>query len=114
MTLSREIIFFFLLVPNVSILPAKRLAHLTLAHGLSSLFNLSAHQRASLIQLARIYLDFDRSINWTLRLYSREEILADQVRSFYDIKDDFFFSLSRLYIEFFRPREKQHSTIVFH
>jgi hypothetical protein len=67
------------IVPNVTILPAKKLAHLTLTHGLSSLFNLSTDQRASLIQLAQICIDFDRSINWHLRLYSREQISPHEV-----------------------------------
>jgi hypothetical protein len=73
---------FFILVPNISILPAKKLAHLTLAHGLSSLFNLTLDQRASVIQLARICIDFDRSIHWNLRLYSREQSSTNEVRSF--------------------------------
>jgi hypothetical protein len=78
----------FILVPNVSILPAKKLAHLTLAHGLSSIFNLSMDQRASLIQLARVCIDFDRSVNWSLRLYSREKSSMNEVRSFiYRIKE---------------------------
>ena len=83
-------------VSNVSVFPAKRLAHLTLTNGLSSLFNLSTHQRASLIQLARIYLDLDRSINWNLRLYSREQTPLDQVRSFFFLccKKKGFFPLS--------------------
>ncbi|CAF1347078.1 unnamed protein product [Adineta steineri] len=67
------------IVPNVSILPAKKLAHLTLTHGLSSLFNLSTEQRAALLQLGKICLDLDRSINWSLRLYSREQTSANEV-----------------------------------
>ena len=71
------------LVPSVPVLQAKKLAHLTLTHGLSTLFNLSMDQRATLIQLARICIDFDRSINWRLRLYSREEISPNEVRSIF-------------------------------
>jgi hypothetical protein len=37
-------------------------------------------QRTSLIQLARICLDFDRSVNWNLRLYSREQTFTNEVR----------------------------------
>ncbi|CAF3172621.1 unnamed protein product [Rotaria socialis] len=61
------------IVPTVSILPAKKLAHLTLTHGLSTLFNLPTDQRASLLQFARLYFDLDRPVNWSLRLYSREK-----------------------------------------
>ncbi|CAF3912045.1 unnamed protein product [Rotaria magnacalcarata] len=64
---------YLFLVPTVSILPAKKLAHLTLTHGLSSLFYLSTDQRASLLQFARLYFDLDRPVNWSLRLYSREK-----------------------------------------
>jgi len=72
----------FILVPNISILPPKKLSHLTLAHGLSSLFHLTLEQRTTLIQLARICIDFDRSVNWHLRLYSREQSATNEVRSF--------------------------------
>jgi len=78
-----EIVFcVFILVPNVSILPAKKLPHLTLTHGLASLFNLSNERRSSLLQLARICIDLDRSVNWTLRLYSREQSSVNEVRFF--------------------------------
>ncbi len=39
-------------------------------------------QRTSLIQLARVCIDFDRSINWNLRLYSREQNSINEVRFF--------------------------------
>jgi hypothetical protein len=81
---------FFILVPNVPILPAKNLSHLTLIHGLSSLFHLSPDQRTSLIQLARVCIDLDRPINWYLRLYSREQSSPNEVRSSF-----FFFLLQK-------------------
>ncbi|CAF1081731.1 unnamed protein product [Rotaria sordida] len=63
---------FELIVPDVSIIPAKKIVHLTLTHGLSTLFHLSNDQRTSLIQLAQLCIELDRPINWNLRLYSRE------------------------------------------
>jgi hypothetical protein len=54
-------------------------------------------QRASLIQLARICIDFDRSINWHLRLYSREETSPNEVRSFFIL----FYNRDQIKISFF-------------
>ena len=59
--------------------PSKKIAHITLGHSLNSLLNLSLDQRALLIQLARITIDFDRSIRWNFRLYSREQSSMNEV-----------------------------------
>ncbi|CAF3439289.1 unnamed protein product [Rotaria sp. Silwood1] len=70
---------FELIVPNVPIIPAKKVTHLTLTHGLSSLFNLSIEQRVSLKQLAELCIELDRPVNWNLRLYSRERSSMNEI-----------------------------------
>jgi hypothetical protein len=71
-------------------------------------------QRASLIQLARVCIDFDRSVNWSLRLYSREKSSMNEVSSFiYRIKEYIYiFLFFRLFIELFHQQERQLLTIV--
>jgi len=59
--------------------PPKNLAHITLCQGLSSLYNLTTEQRGFLVQLARTCIDFDRPVNWTLRLYAREQTSTNRV-----------------------------------
>lgn len=49
------------------------MSHMTLVHGLTTVFNLNVEQRGLLTQLVHLVIDFDRPIRWTLRLYSREQ-----------------------------------------